>query len=239
MSSVKRHEFGETFLAKLDKAPVSGAAIGTIIGAIVGVGFASAPAALIGGAIGGVLDIFIGAAGKKEARDQMKRDFFRSLLTKYNKQVFVSALERMAPSMVYLQSLGLKPGTTQFEEALKKKLYAEIGYKGNCNIDLYGPAPPRQKRPLLAEISRTGKIKTWSPHIDQSVGPIWAEACKETYLAALRAWAEEKKETILFERELKAERESARRRMITRTMVNVGIALMIMGYVIRQKRKIE
>ena len=168
----------------------------------------------------------------------MKKMFFQALLKRYNKQIFLSALERMGPAMVYLQALGLKPGTPQFEEMLKKKLYSDIGYRGNCSIDLYGPAPTGKKRPLIAQIDRTGKVKAWSKHIDLQVGPAWAAACPETYKAALRAWAEEQRDLILFERDLDADKATAKRNVITRSMINVGIAMLLMGYMVRQKKKI-
>jgi len=229
MSETKTQQFGG-----LEDSPVSAAQMGAMIGLYGG------PMGLVAGAlIGGIIDVFIGAKKKKDLRKQMKEEFFLRLLKRYNTQIFISALERMGPAMIYVQSLGLRPGTPQYNELLKKKLFSEIGYRGNCAIDLYGPAPAGQPRPLLATIDSGGKMHARSPHIDLALGPKWAEACKEMHKAALQAWAEEKRENILFDRELKAERGVAKRNAITRISINVGIGMLLIGYMLRQKGKIK
>jgi len=217
----------------IEDSPVSAAQTGALIGMYFG------PMGLLAGAlIGGAVDIFLNAKKKKELRKKMKAEFFLKLLKRYNTQIFISALERMGPAMMYIQSLGLKPGSPQYDELLKKKLFSEIGYKGNCEIDLYGPAPPGAPRPLIATIDRTGKMLARSPHIDMALGPKWLEACKEMHKAALKEWALEQRENILFERELTTERGTAKRNAITRISINVGIGLLFMGYMLRQKKKI-
>lgn len=218
----------------LEDSPVSAAQTGALVGLYFG------PMGLLAGAlVGGIVDVFLGARRKREQRKEMKRAFFRQLLKRYNTQIFISALERMGPAMVYVQSLGLKPGSAQYDALLKKKLFSEIGYKGNCAIDLYGPAPPGAPRPLLATIDRGGKMHAHSPHIDTALGARWAEACKEMHKAALQQWAEEKKGDILFDRELKTERSAAKRNVITRISINVGIGMLLVGYMLRQKGKIK
>jgi len=225
---------GFTDIVGGSNAPVSGAQIGSIVGLAFG-----PLGALVFGLIGGLVDMAIGAIEKGEARKKLKKSFFDYLLKRYNTQIFISALERMGPAMLYVQSLGIKPGTPQFEDLLKRKLYSEIGYRGNCEIDLYGPAPPGQKRPLLATISRTGKMTTNTQYLDPALGAKWVEACEEMHKAALQAWAEEQKEKILFEREMKAESEEAKRNAITRMSINAGIVLLFIGYMLRQKKKIK
>jgi len=217
----------------MEESPVSFAAVGSIIGLAFGpVGF------LVGGAIGGLADVALGANSKAKARRKMKKMFFQALLKRYNTQVFISALERMGPAMLRLQALGLKPGTPQFDEALKRQLFSEIGYKGSCEIDLYGPAPTGQKRPLMATIDKDGNLKPYSKHIDKDLGKKWQEACREMYKAALQAWAEQQKEQILFERELTEEKGTANRAAVTRSLMNAGAVMLFLGYILRQKKKL-
>ena len=136
---------------------VSAASIGSTIGIVGGL-----PGMLVGGAIGAVVDVFLSAEAKKDQREQMEKDFYIQLLKRYNTQIFISALERMGPAMVYLSALGLKPGSPEFNEAMKKKLFTEIGYKGDCAIDLYGPAATGHPRPLVATINRSGQLHPYN-----------------------------------------------------------------------------
>jgi hypothetical protein len=213
---------------------VSAAAIGATIGWVLpGIGVVA------GALIGGVVDIFLSARQKKKARKRMKKAFMLQLLKRFNSYVFVSALERLGMAMMYIQALGLKPGTPDFDKMLKKKTFPEIGYKGDCAIDLLGPAPEGQQRPVLASIDKTGYIQPYSQHIDLSVGKKWAEACKELHKAALKAWAAEQSENIIFKRELQAEKDASRRRAATRIMVNTGLIMLMLGYTIMQKKKVK
>jgi len=215
------------------KGYVSAASIGSTIGLIWG------PAGmLLGGAIGGVVDAFLSAKDKKEERKAMEHAFYVRLLKRYNTQVFISALERMGPAMVYLQSLGLKPGSREFDAAMRKKLFTEVGYRGDCAIDLYGSAPPGQKRPLIATISKVGKLTPYSPHIDPSLGPKWLEACKRFHREALKEWAKEKRDTIVFQRSMMKEKADSRRKSTTRLLVNMGVVMLFFGYMLRQKKKL-
>jgi hypothetical protein len=213
---------------------VSATTIGAGLGLVLpGVGF------VIGAVIGGVVDVFLSARNKKKQRDAMKKAFYIALLKRYDTQIFISTLERMGPAMVYLQSLGLKPGTDAFDQALTKKLYTEVGYKGNCGVDIFGPAAPGQKRPAIASIDKSGRMQAYSPHIDQAYGPKWAEACRAFHHAALQAWADEQKDNILYFRDIEKEKKEAKRAAITRLLINGGIILALAGYSIRQKKKLR
>ena len=192
----------------------------------------------VGVIVGGIADLILGARAAKQARKEMKKAFYAALLKRYNTQIFISVLERMGPAMVYLQSLGLKPGSPEFDEALKKKLYSEVGYKGNCAVDIFGPAAPGQKRPPIATIDGGGKMNAYSPHIDKDLGEKWAEACREFHKAALQAWAEEQAETITFQRDIEKEKADTKRKQITRVMINAAVVMVMMGYSIRQKNKL-
>ena len=221
-------------LAGFEESPVSAATIGATIGMFFG------PPGLIAGAlIGGIADVFLGAAAKKKARKQMKKAFLAQLMKRYNTQIFASSLERLGIGMIHLQSLGLKPGTPEFDQFLVKKLKTEIGYQGNCAIDLYAPAAPGQPRTTLASIDRAGKITAFSQHIDLEVGPKWAEACKELHKMALKSWAEDQSENILMQREVQQESEQAVRNATTKLLVNGGLIMMMFGYTIRQKKKLK
>lgn len=213
---------------------VSAATIGAGLGLILpGVGF------VVGAIIGGIVDVFLTARQQKKERKKLKKAFYAQLLKRYNTQIFISVLERMGPAMVYLQELGLKPGTEAFDEALKKKLYSEVGYKGNCSVDIFGPAAPGQPRPPIASIDKTGKIQAFNPNIDLDLGPKWAEACKEFHKAALQAWAEEQSDNILYFRDIEKEKQDEKRKTITRLLVNGGLWLVMLGYTLRQKKRLK
>jgi uncharacterized membrane protein YidH (DUF202 family) len=213
---------------------VSYASIGATIGTIIpGIG------TLAGLVVGGIADLVVGAFQAKEQREQMKKDFYIQLLKRYNTQIFISTLERMGPAMIYLQTLGLKPGSPEFDEALKKKLYSEVGYKGNCAVDIFGPAAPGNKRPAICSIDNRGKMTAYSPHIDKDLGPKWAEACRTIHKAALQEWANEQRENILFQRDITKEKSEAKRKTITKLLVNGGMIMAMLGYSIRQKKKLK
>jgi uncharacterized membrane protein YidH (DUF202 family) len=213
---------------------VSYATIGATIGTIIpGIG------TLVGLVVGGIADLVMSARQAKEQRKQMKKDFYIKLLKRYNTQIFISTLERLGPAMVYLQTLGLKPGSPEYDEALKKKLYSEVGYKGNCAVDIFGPAPPGSKRPAICSIDNKGKMTAYSQHIDTALGPKWAEACRALHKAALQEWANEQRENILFKRDITKEKSDAKRKTITKLLVNGGMILGMLGYSIRQKKKLK
>lgn len=221
-------------LEGFEESPVSAATIGAGIGLFLG------PMGVLGGAlIGGIVDVFVGAKAKAKARKKMKKAFTAMLLKRYDTQVFISSLERMASAIEYLGTLGLRPGTPEFDEYLKRVLYSEIGYKGNCELDLYGPAAQGQPRPLIAQIDRKGVLTAHSPSIDLDLGPKWNEACKELHKAALKDWAEEQSENILIERELAQEKEKMRQIVTTKLLVNAGVVMLMLGYTIRTKRKLK
>jgi len=218
----------------IEDSPISFAATLSLIGYLGGpIGFVA------GALIGGVIDLFISAKRKKEQRKEVKKAFYRQLLQRYNTQIFISALERLGPSMLYLQELGLKPGSPEFDIALVKKLGSEIGYKGNCAIDLFGPAPTGQRRPLVATIDSSGKMRAYSPHIDKNLGPKWRGACKEMYLGALNAWAAEKRDTIEFKRMLASEQATTKRNAVFRILINTASVMVLVGYMLKQKKKLK
>jgi hypothetical protein len=217
----------------VDGVPVSATAIGATWGLVGG------PLGVVGGTlVGGVIDITRLIFGAKKDIEALEKEFFKELKRRYHSAVFITALERMGPAMLYLIELGVKPNTPEFERLLVKKLSTEIGYKGDCAIDLFGPAPPGKPRPLVAQISRTGKVGRASPHFNLEHGTQWKEACKAYHLEALKAWAAEQASQIEFEKDLRKKKETAKRRNVTHLMVNGGMMLFVIGYTLRQKKKI-
>ena len=213
-------------------SPISAASVGATVGLVGG------PAGVVvGSLVGTVVDVAIGYGKKKKARRQAKKAFYYAILKRYDTQVFISALERMGPAMEYVASLGLKPGTPEYEDLLVRKLQSNIGYRGNCNIDLLGPAPEGKTRPVVAKINRHGIMTPLSPHIDTSFGPKWKSACDQMYNEALKSWAEDKSKDIEFVKSLKEEKDKFTRDVITKILVNGGISMLLLGYSIRQKRK--
>jgi len=223
-----------TALDGFEKSPVSAASIGAGIGLFIG------PVGVIVGAlIGGVIDVFVGARAKAKARKRLKRQLYGELLKRYANQIFISALERMASAAQYLQTLGLKPGTEEFDSHMKKLLGSELGYRGRCEVDLYGPAPTGKPRPLLARVDKEGKLTVVDPNVDPALGPKWIEACKELHKVALQSWVEDQKEAILLQREIEQEKRETQQLMTTRFLVNAGVILLILGYTARQKKKLK
>lgn len=214
--------------------PVSAATMGASIGMFLG------PIGLVGGAlIGGIVDVAFGAKAKQKARKAMKKAFLAALMKRYNTQIFASSLERLGTGMIHLQSLGLKPGTPEFDKLLVKKLNTEIGYKGDCAIDLYAPVGQSSQRMVIASIDKTGKMIPYTPHIDLDLGNKWSEACKELHKLALKSWAEDQAENIVMQREMEKETAESQRNAITRFLVNGGLIMLMFGYTIRQKRKLK
>lgn len=218
----------------LEDSPVSFATVGAGVGMFLGPGGLAA-----GMLIGAIADVFIGAGAKKKARKKAERAYFAHLMKRYNNTIFITTLERIGAAMMFAQSLGLKPGSPEYDAFLTKKLRREIGYKGKCDIDLYSPAKEGQVRKVVASIDRHGRVKVLDGHFDQSLGPKWAEACKEIHKAALQMWAEEKKEEMEYAQEIQEERTAAQRNTFTRLLVNGGIIMLMIGYTVRQKKKLK
>jgi hypothetical protein len=213
---------------------VSAATTGAAIGALI----PPWPAGIIlGSVVGGIVDVFWGAKKQREQRKAMKRAFMRALLKRYNSTIFVSSLEKLGMSMMYLQSLGLKPGTPDFDKMLQKKAHKEIGYKGDCAIDLLGPVGGKRK--VVASIDSRGTMKPYTPHIDLNLGLKWKTACKELHKVALKAWAEDQAQTVIFQRDIEKEKAIAARKRLTRILVNAGAVLLFLGYTLRQKKKVQ
>jgi len=222
------------FSGGFEDSPVSAATIGAGVGIFLG------PLGVLGGSlVGGAIDVFFGAKAAAKARKKMKRAFVAALLKRYDTQVFISSLERMASAILYLENLGLRPGTPKFDDYLKRTLYSEIGYKGNCELDLYGPSKKGEPRPLLAQIDHRGVLTAHSPNIDLDLGPKWNEACKELHKAALKEWGEEQKENMLIERDLSKEKQLSQSILTTKLLVNAGVILLMLGYTIKTKRKLK
>jgi hypothetical protein len=221
-------------LSGFEDSPVSAATIGAGIGIFLG------PLGVLGGSfIGGVVDVYFGAKAAAKARRKMKRAFVSTLLKRYDTQVFISSLQRMASAISYLETLGLRPGTPQFDEYLKRTLYSEIGYKGNCELDLYGPAEKGKPRPLLAQIDNKGVLTAHSPNINLDLGPQWNKACKELHQAALKEWGTEQAANMETERLLTEEKQHSQNILTTKLLVNAGVIMLMLGYTLKTKKKLR
>lgn len=223
---------GYTFNGILDDPPISGASAFATVGLLLG-----GPIGLLAGSvIGGIVDAFGSAREKRRLRRRIKRLFYAQEVKRYNQQIFLSALERLGSEMAYLNALGIRPRTPEYELALQKNVK---GYRGNCNLDLFFPAPPGQPQQLVARLKGDGSIEAKSEHIDLNTGLEWAQACQELNRSALEDWAQHKREDILFEQGLTEQAATARRNAITRTLSNVGLGMVLIGYLIRQKRNLR
>ena len=213
---------------------ISGATIGMAVGMVLGPG-----GMVLGTLIGGAVDIFMGAKAAKKARKKMEAAFVQMLIKRYETQIFVSTLERMGSAITYLTALRLQPGTQQFDDYLKRLLYTEAGYKGNCELDLWGPAAAGKPRTLLAKIDKNGKLTPVSQNIDLGLGPQWNKACKDIHKAALKDWAVEQQENIDVKRALTEEKQESTRSLATKLLVNASLILMMIGYTVRTKKKLK
>lgn len=202
-----------------------GATIGTIIPGI---------GTIVGASIGAVVDVAFGFGDKKKAKKKMKKAIQAALIQRYHNTIFMSALERMNEAMLYLIELGLKPGTPDYDIALKKKLSSEIGYEGGCSLRLYGPPPDR---PLILHIDKEGKVISSSGYITPELPNQWRQACQELHQSVLRGWLEMQVEEAEFQKALYEEQEDAQRNLITKVMVNAGIIIFLTAFSQRQKRK--
>lgn len=215
-----------------DGFPMSATTAGIAIGMFLpGIGI------VLGAAIGAIIDVVRTALEAGKALKKMKKEFSKQLLNRWDNTVFITALERMAPAMEHLVSLGIKPGTPEFDELLIEKIGSEIGYKGNCAIDITGPAAEGKPRPLLAKIDREGNIQVFSQFFDISLGKQWQQACQSLHAEALKAWAEQRNEDVKFQKELAAEKETANKNAVTEMLVNGGVLLFILGYNVYLKKK--
>jgi hypothetical protein len=198
--------------------------IGTAVGALIAVG----------------ASIFGTIFGNRAALKALKRQLNRDLLKRYNNTVFTSALQRLAPAMEQLVELGLQPGTPEFEAMLEKKLYPDIGYKANCNIDLWNPGIPGRPntRFLMAKINNTGHVDWAVPAFDLNNGKQWFDICKQLKIAALQQWAEEQASEGDFQHQLQKQKDEAKRQMITRALVVAGLGMLLIGFTLRQKKKL-
>jgi len=204
-----------------------GAAIGTVIPGL---------GTLIGAAVGSVIDVAINWKDKKKAKRKMKKALRAALIQRYHNTIFYSALQRMNEAMFYLVELGLKPGTLDYDAALRKKLFSEIGYEGGCSVKLYGPPPDR---PLIAHIDKEGKVIASSGYVTQDLPGQWKQACQELHQATLKAWLEMQADEINFKKELQKEDLDAQKSLITRVMVNAGAIILLVAYSKRQKKKLK
>jgi len=202
-----------------------GATIGTVIPVI---------GTIVGASIGAVVDVAFGFREKKKAKRKLKKAIQAALIQRYHNAIFFSALERMHEAMLYLIELGLKPGTADYDMALKKKLSSEIGYEGGCSLKLYGPPPDR---PLILHIDKDGKIITTSGYIAPELPGQWRKACQELHQSVLQGWFEMQLEEAEFQKELYEEEEESQRNIITKIMVNAGIIIFMTAFSQRQKRK--
>lgn len=74
----------------------------------------------------------------------------------------------------------IRPGTSEFENALKKVVASDMDYRGNCNASIYVPPIPNGRpgpRAVWGKINSTGYLEQPSL-LAPDVGPIWATGCK-------------------------------------------------------------
>lgn len=172
---------------------------------------------------------------------KIKREMDQQLAKRYSQTVFGSAIERLVSAMEQMVELGLKPNTPEFEEVLEQKLYPEIGYKKDCNIELWNPGIPGrpETRFKQAFINNSGIVTNAVGSFDLNNGPLWVKACKEIKTSALQHWAEQQQADILFQKSLEQEREDAKRKTITYLLMVGGAAILLSGFIIRQKKKLR
>jgi len=218
----------------LNSAPeVSATTTGAMVGSIVPI-----IGTALGAGIGAVVDVVRSILGGDKQIRKLKKQFNRQLLDRYNKTVFNAVLQRMAPAMARFVALGLRPGTSAYENALVKELTA-MGYKGDCYLTLYAPAFPGQTPSVLARIDKNGIVTDNNPSINAEHGKQWSEACKNFYVEALTVWAADQKDQAEFNRSLEQQRVENEREVVTQILVASGIALLIFGYIYQQKRRIS
>lgn len=78
----------------------------------------------------------------------------------------------------------IKPGTLEFEMALKKNLYDSIGYQGYCDAVIWAPESENLKgqpnRPIWFTITSAGASVSTLPglHAPANIENIWYNGCK-------------------------------------------------------------
>tara|TARA_B100000925_G_C21894895_1_gene424538 strand:+ start:121 stop:816 length:696 start_codon:yes stop_codon:yes gene_type:complete len=144
-----------------------------------GLGVAAAPVAVIGTAVANV-----GVTAYHAAKiSKLQKGFQEKLENDQQKINYIKyVLARMESIAMRLGSNGVyRPGTPEFENALKQTLKSDMNYRGNCNADIYWPLKkgetPGKPRQVWATIDRTGYIKPGA-QVPPDVGPIWATGCK-------------------------------------------------------------
>ena len=124
-------------------------------------------------------------------------------------------LESDAAQMTYIRNLvfrletlgtrlaktsGIRPGTPEFEDLLRKAMSPDMTYQGNCNADIYVPPTatdkPGESRAIWGKINRTGFLEQPSS-LPPDVGPLWATGCKNAQdkfkISAITALKESRK----------------------------------------------
>lgn len=111
-------------------------------------------------------------------------------------QAFENKLRDDEAAMAYIRNLvlrfeglgtrlartsGIRAGTPEFENLLRKSMINDMQYHGNCNADIFVPPTARDRpgvpRALWGKINRSGFLEQPSV-IPPDVGPIWATGCK-------------------------------------------------------------
>jgi len=240
LPSLKLSNIGSSF-----KLGTAGAVSYTTIGAGIGL-LGGAPGAAAGAVIGAVIDLGVKFFGDdlKKAKKRMRAAFYASLQKRYNNQIFVGCIEEIGSSMLYIQELGLKPtnpdGTlnSQFDAMLRKKLNkGPCVYNGNCNIAINSVDPQGNLQPV-ATLNSDGTIQAYNRNVNLDNGPRWKQACHDLTLAAYQAWAQDYRDNVIFQQQLQEDQTAETRSIITKVLVNAGLILLILGYILREKHKI-
>ena len=237
----------------MSQLPVSyttaGAATGMVLGSIVpglGTGVGYMAGAIVGGAIDlGIKIGLFGTSALKKQEKQMKAAFYAALQKRYNTQVFADCVGIIGSAMLYIEALGFKPtnpdGTLnqQFDTMLKQKLSTGTCiYNGNCNITLYS-LDQNGNLQATATLNNDGTVQAYSPNFDLNAGPLWKQACHDLTLAAYQAWADDYRDNLLFQQEMAAEQDQETQSITTKVLVNLGLMLLMFGYIMMEKGKIE
>lgn len=214
------------------------AAIGMLAGMVIpGVGMLVGYA--VGAIIGGITDLINKSDQLKAAEKQMTQDFYAEIAKRYSTQMFSSCVEELGAAMLYVEQLGFKPSTPEFEAMLQKKLSTgNCIYTGNCGINIFGLSPNVGTLQALATINSGGKLTPYTPNVDLKLGPQWIQACHDLNTAAYTAWAQDYENNVLFEQQLSDQQTQANRDTITRIFINVGLMMLMFGYIVREESKV-
>lgn len=219
-------------------ATTTGAAIGLIAGLLVpGIGLLVGYA--IGAIIGGITDLVGKAKQMEEQRKQLQQAFYAAIAKRYSNQIFSSCVEELGAAMLYVEQLGFKPSTPEFEAMLQKKLSTgNCIYMGNCGINLFGLGPNGNLQ-ALATINSGGKLTPYTPNVDLKLGDQWIQACHDLNTAAYTAWAQDLQNNVLFKQQLSDQQAEANRETITRVFINLGLMMVMFGYIVREESKVQ